>query len=35
MIGTSTPMASHRNQIDRSPVTPWIKITSGPEPACW
>ena len=23
-----------RNQIERSPVTPWIRTTSGPSPAC-
>src|SRR5437764_7899640 len=28
-------MARQRYQIDRSPVTPWIRTTSGPEPACW
>ena len=28
----STRIASQRNQIDRSPVTPWIRTTSGPDP---
>src|SRR5262249_909292 len=28
-------MAWQRNQIERPPVTPWIRITPGPYPACW
>ena len=31
----NVPIAWHKNQIDRSPVTPWINTTSGPAPACW
>ena len=31
----SVCIARERNQIDRSPVRPWIKTTSGPAPACW